>query len=50
MHAFCFLGPLTTNTPHVLPQTSMRREGTIEYTDEYNRFMARLEAFHQKHG
>ncbi|KAK5816141.1 hypothetical protein F5H01DRAFT_321586 [Linnemannia elongata] len=28
----------------------MRREGTIEYTDEYNRFMARLEAFHHKHG
>ncbi|KAG0199446.1 Chromatin structure-remodeling complex protein rsc9 [Mortierella sp. GBA30] len=28
----------------------MRREGTIEYTDEYNRFMARLEAFHRKHG
>ncbi|KAF8924407.1 hypothetical protein EDD21DRAFT_7264 [Dissophora ornata] len=28
----------------------MRREGTIEYTDEYNRFMARLETFHQKHG
>ncbi|KAK3828618.1 MAG: hypothetical protein J3Q66DRAFT_323117 [Benniella sp.] len=28
----------------------MRREGTIEYTEEYNRFMARLEAFHQKHG
>ncbi|KAF9914390.1 Chromatin structure-remodeling complex protein rsc9 [Lobosporangium transversale] len=28
----------------------MRREGTIDYTEEYNRFMARLEAFHQKHG
>ncbi|KAF9583327.1 Chromatin structure-remodeling complex protein rsc9 [Lunasporangiospora selenospora] len=28
----------------------MRREGTIDYTDEYNQFMARLEAFHQKHG
>ncbi|KAG0253495.1 Chromatin structure-remodeling complex protein rsc9 [Mortierella polycephala] len=28
----------------------MRREGTIDYTDEYNRFMARLETFHQKHG
>ncbi|KAF9434955.1 Chromatin structure-remodeling complex protein rsc9 [Entomortierella beljakovae] len=28
----------------------MRREGTIDYTDEYNRFMARLESFHQKHG
>ncbi|KAF9973698.1 Chromatin structure-remodeling complex protein rsc9 [Actinomortierella ambigua] len=27
-----------------------RREGTIDYSEEYKKFMDRLEAFHRKHG